>query len=173
LQALGTVFAFCDCVISLLPRILPYSGFTFDAPDHQSSYIYSRCLSRYSFRVSRLHKSLFYRHFAVYRNHFRSARTSVLYIFYYTVPVTVLQIRRSYLSRPRATTLHTPSQYISSSTIYTLQEYFPVNRHSAVYWIHFRSARTSVLYIITIYRTRVSCCVPAPLQIQFSRVTIA
>jgi hypothetical protein len=76
------------------------------------------CLSRYSFRVSQLHKSLFYRHFAVYLNHFRIARTSVLYIFYYTVPVTVLQIRRSYLSRPHATTLHTPSQYISSSTIY-------------------------------------------------------
>jgi hypothetical protein len=36
LQALGTVFAFCDCVISLLTRILPYIGFTFDVPEHQS-----------------------------------------------------------------------------------------------------------------------------------------
>jgi hypothetical protein len=38
---------------------------------------------------------------------------SYIYIFYYTVPVTALQIRRSYLSRPRATTLYKPSQYIS------------------------------------------------------------
>jgi hypothetical protein len=44
-----------------------------------------------------MHKSLFYGYFAVYWIHFRSARTSVLYnIFYYTVPVTALQIRRSY-----------------------------------------------------------------------------
>jgi hypothetical protein len=54
--------------------------FTFDAPDHQSSYTYSKCLSIYSFRVSRLHKSLFYKHFAVYPIHFRSARTSALLV---------------------------------------------------------------------------------------------
>jgi hypothetical protein len=64
-------------------------------------------------RVSRLHKSLFYRHFAVYCIHFRSARTSIFYLLYCTVPVTALQIPRSYLLRPRATTLYRTSQYIS------------------------------------------------------------
>jgi hypothetical protein len=59
----------------LLTGILPYTGFTFAVPEHPSYillYISAR-LSRYSFRVSRLHKSLFYRLFAVYRIHFRRA----------------------------------------------------------------------------------------------------
>jgi hypothetical protein len=62
-----------DCRVSqlrnfLLTGILPFTGFTFDLPEHQS----------------------------------------YIYIFYYTVPVTALQIRRSYFSRPRATTLKQP-----------------------------------------------------------------
>jgi hypothetical protein len=53
LQALGTVFAFCDCVISLLPRILPYSGFTFDTPEY-SSYITSTTFDTRQFRAARV-----------------------------------------------------------------------------------------------------------------------
>jgi hypothetical protein len=72
-------FASRDCIKSLLTRVLPCIGFTFNKPDSFCTVLYQK-INR---RVSRLHKSLFYRHFAVYRIHFWIARTSVLYILLY------------------------------------------------------------------------------------------
>jgi hypothetical protein len=68
---------------------------------------------RYSFRVSRLHKSLFHRHFAVYRIHFRRAQKSVLS----TIECTVLYCTSTsdsaaslkvLFSRSRANTVYQP-----------------------------------------------------------------
>jgi hypothetical protein len=143
--------------------------------------MYCKCLPRYSFCVSRLHKSLLYSHFAVYRIHFRSARTSVLYILLYIADTRlsrysfrvclfrysfcVLRLHKSLLYRhfavywihfrhARKLRLHSfPNTVLRvwklskiDSRVSRLHN-FAINRQFAVYRIHFRLARQSVLYI--------------------------
>jgi hypothetical protein len=76
-----------DCITFQLTGILLYTGITFKVPEHQS-YIYIILLYiGASVQDRSLRHSTAYfpvnRHFAVYRIHFRFARTSVLYIFLY------------------------------------------------------------------------------------------
>jgi hypothetical protein len=118
-------------------------------------------VSKIECRVSRLHNFLKYRHFAVYRIHFRSAWTSVLYSIYicasvqFTTKCTVLYCTSDGAASLKVALIRYSSRFLFKLHIYyyniyirpsrLLTAYFPVNRHFAVYRIHFRFARTSVL----------------------------
>jgi hypothetical protein len=103
-------FASRDCINPFSTGILQYTGFTFEVPEY-CPYTYRRsraCPSKIDSCVPRLRNFLLPGTLPYTRFTFEvPEHQSYIYniVFYSTVPVTALKIRRSYLSRLRATTL--------------------------------------------------------------------
>jgi hypothetical protein len=132
LQAFGTAFECCDCVTSLLTRILPYIGFTFNTPDPFCTLLYyCTVIHCTSDRAANLKVLVF----AIPCHHFTSA------LSIHISPITYIQAHHR---TPSPTHANFVSR-VSKIDRRVSRLHFFLNRHFATYNIHFRIARTSVL----------------------------